>query len=185
MSGPNDRQWEAVAAARLQRNVDSTVARIRATADDIECEAKRNIEMAAQETHEFSTYARAAGAVIHSLHTLMFNVSADNLIDAAADADQAHREKKRTEVIDSKAIQSSSLRKVAQRQALATLLSALDGWIEGGKSNHEASGHRHENRGEECWRQYAPDDIRRIVNDAARELGISEFPAPESPEEDK
>lgn len=64
----------------------------------------------------------------------------------------------------------------AKRLALIAMLDTLDGWIEGAKENHDAMGHSHENRGEECWRQYTPSDIRRMVNDAAREVGVSEFP---------
>jgi hypothetical protein len=73
----------------------------------------------------------------------------------------------------------------AARRALAVMLQNLDGWIQGQRENHEALGHRHENRGEECWRSWAPDDIRRMVNDTARELGLAEFPMPTEPEEDR
>jgi hypothetical protein len=72
-----------------------------------------------------------------------------------------------------------------KREALTRVLEALDGWVEGQKSNHEACDHRGENRGEECWRTWAPSDIRNMINDAARELGLAEFPAPREPEEDK
>jgi hypothetical protein len=64
------------------------------------------------------------------------------------------------------------------RQALVRMLSVLDGWIEGARENHDALGHRGENRGEECWRSFAPSDIRNMVNDVARELGLAEFPVP-------
>lgn len=76
------------------------------------------------------------------------------------------------------------MRKVAQSQVLYTMLCTLDDWIRGAKENHEALGHRNENRGEECWRQFAPDDIRRMVNDVARESGLSEFPLPQHVQED-
>jgi hypothetical protein len=59
-----------------------------------------------------------------------------------------------------------------KRAALMAVLDALDGWIEAVKENHEALGHSGESRGEECWRQFAPDDIRRMVDDAARVIGI-------------
>lgn len=65
---------------------------------------------------------------------------------------------------------------LGHRQALAVLLVVLDDWINGVHDNHEAMGHRGESTGSECWRQFAPDDIRRMVNDAAREVGIPEFP---------
>lgn len=72
-----------------------------------------------------------------------------------------------------------------KRQALAIMRAVLDDWIKGAKENHEALGHRHENRGEECWRSFAPADIRTMINDAASELGLEPFPAPSEPEEDK
>lgn len=71
-----------------------------------------------------------------------------------------------------------------KRQALAIFRAVLDDWIRGAKENHEALGHRRENRGEECWRTFHAQDIRNMVNDAARELGLEEFPPPEAPEED-
>jgi hypothetical protein len=54
------------------------------------------------------------------------------------------------------------------------LLDVLNGWIEGAQENHEAMQHRNENTGEECWTQFAPEDIRRMVNDAARIMGTRE-----------
>lgn len=70
-------------------------------------------------------------------------------------------------------------------QALGLLLDTLDSWIQGVRENHDALGHRGESIGEECWRSFAPADIRSMVNDVARELGISEFPLPEKPKEDE
>lgn len=69
--------------------------------------------------------------------------------------------------------------------ALSSMLSMLDGWIEGFRENHDGLGHRGENRGEECWTQFHPADIRNMVNDVARELGLTEFPKPEMPKEDE
>jgi hypothetical protein len=68
----------------------------------------------------------------------------------------------------------------AKREALAAVLGALNGRIEGGRENHDAMGHRHENRGEECWRSFAPSDIRSMINDAARQVGLARFPDPKS-----
>jgi hypothetical protein len=69
--------------------------------------------------------------------------------------------------------------------ALYTMLTVLDDWISGAQDNHVALEHRgRENRGEECWRSFAPSDIRIMINDAARELGLSEFPTPETARED-
>lgn len=77
-----------------------------------------------------------------------------------------------------------SARKIAAHQALWALLCTLDGWIEGAQENHEAMGHRGENTGEECWHSFTPADIRLMVNDTAREMGISEFPTPQPARED-
>lgn len=75
-------------------------------------------------------------------------------------------------------------RKVIISQVLYSLLVNLDGWIEGAHSNHEALGHRGENIGDECWRQFAPADIRTMINDVAREFGVSEFLRPDKGLED-
>lgn len=59
----------------------------------------------------------------------------------------------------------------ATHRALDEVISALDGWIEGAKSNHEALGHRGEPVDSECWRVFHVDDIRNMVEDARRQLG--------------
>jgi hypothetical protein len=63
-----------------------------------------------------------------------------------------------------------------KRQALAIVRAVLDDWIKGARENHEAMGHRAEPVGSECWRSFHPQDIRNMINDAARELGLTEFP---------
>lgn len=73
---------------------------------------------------------------------------------------------------------------LGHRQALSALLGILDDWIEGAHSNHGAMAHRGEDVGSECWRQFAPADIRVMVTDAARELGVSMTPATRAPVED-
>jgi hypothetical protein len=79
----------------------------------------------------------------------------------------------------------STNRKAGAHAALSSLLGALDGWIEGAKNNHDALNHRSESRGEECWRNFAASDIRNMVNDAAREMGIAAFPYPTLAQEDR
>lgn len=68
---------------------------------------------------------------------------------------------------------------------LQTLHGVLDGWIEGARANHDGLDHRGEPVGDECWTRYAPADIRNMINDAARELGLAEIPAPAKPKEDE
>lgn len=63
----------------------------------------------------------------------------------------------------------------AQFEALRTMLSVLDGWIDGAAENHEAMSHRDN----DCCRDFAPADIRRMVNDAATELRVPEPYVPE------
>jgi hypothetical protein len=75
-------------------------------------------------------------------------------------------------------------RKTGAHGALVAMLGVLDGWIQGSRENHVALGHRAEPVGEECWRQFAPSDIRRMVNDAAREMGLANIPEPEVRRED-
>jgi hypothetical protein len=71
----------------------------------------------------------------------------------------------------------------AQRGALRVLLSVLDDSISGARRNHRAMEHRAEPVGDECWRHFHPADIRVMVNDAAREMGIAGFPDPQHPRE--
>jgi hypothetical protein len=173
-----ERDWEAMAAARLQRSIEALVSRIRVTADTIEREADRNITSALklERDLEFQTYAQVAGQALHELHTLIFNVNAANLIDAAADADSARAAKR---------VEQGTPVYGARKAALLAVLGSLDGWIQGAQQNHVDCGHRGENTGEECWRQYTPGDIRNMVNDAAREVGVTPFPYPANAKEDQ
>lgn len=58
--------------------------------------------------------------------------------------------------------------KRAQYDALRKLLDVLDGWIEGARENNEAM-QRHDDP-----QIFHAEDIRRMVNDAAREVGTRE-----------
>lgn len=58
----------------------------------------------------------------------------------------------------------------AQYVALREVLKALDDWRMGARENHDALGHRGEYR--PCWESFATGDVRRMVSDAARELGV-------------
>lgn len=57
----------------------------------------------------------------------------------------------------------------AQYAALSAMLPMLDGWIEGARENHEAFDRR-----DAFDTSFEPDDIRCMVNDVARELGVPE-----------
>lgn len=52
----------------------------------------------------------------------------------------------------------------ATEKALREVLAALDGWIEGTQSNHEARGHRDT----DCCTTFHPEDIRSMVEGARR-----------------
>jgi hypothetical protein len=56
----------------------------------------------------------------------------------------------------------------AQYEAFRAVLCVLDGWVAGALENHEAMSHRDD----DCCRAFGVDDIRRMVNDAARELDV-------------
>lgn len=80
---------EESARARLERAVAAAVRQLRATADQIEREAARNIENAVNRTHDFSTYGHVAGQVAHTIAWNTANANISNVIDAATDADAA------------------------------------------------------------------------------------------------
>lgn len=89
------------------------------------------------------------------------------------------------DLADLSAGQEKIVGRIIKRTAYETgkaLLDVLEGWIEGQQENHEASGHRGENIGEECWSQYHPEDIRRMVNDAMRLMGAPEHRLPQDGE---
>jgi hypothetical protein len=74
-----------------------------------------------------------------------------------------------------------------KRQALAIFRAVLDDWVRTARENHEALGHRGEIPGEECWKNFHVSDVRSMINDTARELGLEPFPVPATgtAEEDK
>lgn len=62
----------------------------------------------------------------------------------------------------------------ARYDVLRSMVNIVAGWVEGAKENHEACDHRGEPLGDECWRSFAPDNIGRMINDAAREANCAE-----------
>ena len=95
MAEQTERDWEAAARRRLERVVAGVVDDLRKVAADIERETRHNVVSATKATrdYEWQSYPRAAGQVVHSLQTLLFNLKLDSLIDAAADAEKAYQEK--------------------------------------------------------------------------------------------
>lgn len=59
------------------------------------------------------------------------------------------------------------------RRALITMVRVLRDWREGAKSNHEGMDHRGESS--PCWDAFTVGDIRNMIDDAARELGITDL----------
>lgn len=91
----------------------------------------------------------------------------------------------RSPVEMAEAVNPATVDKPSASLALYAMLTELDSWIEGLHGNHQALDHRGENVGEECWTQFHPEDIRNMINDAARQLGLGEFPKPETAREDE
>jgi hypothetical protein len=118
---------------------------------------------------------------------VMFSAEAVKAVTEEAFRDGLARGKEQAaaEPVIDKGGQLGAAGKRGAHRALRILLEELTGWIEGQQANHQASPHRGENRGEECWRLWAPADIRSMVNDAARRVGVPEFPAPAERPEDK
>lgn len=67
---------------------------------------------------------------------------------------------------------SALFTRTAQGSALHAMLDTLNGWSKDTRSNHEALGHRGEDRGSECWISFTITDIRDMINETARALGI-------------
>ncbi len=90
-----ERSWEGASRARLERVLADLLERVRGTADQIEREAKGNIESASRDNRvlEFQTYNRVAAQAVHAIQTMLFNLPLDSLIMAAADAETARNER--------------------------------------------------------------------------------------------
>jgi hypothetical protein len=163
-----ERDWEAASRARLERNIADTVSRIRDTADQIEREARRNVAsaVAAERDLEFQTYPRAAGQVVHTVQTMVFNLKLDSTIEAASDAEAAWIEKRAAEKVtgdpDSQA---------GRILALAAMARAAQGWAEGSHENQVASDHRDVKPVPD--QEFVLADILNMINDAAREVGVA------------
>lgn len=58
----------------------------------------------------------------------------------------------------------------SRRAALLAMLNHVDDWAEWAQGEHEALGHREK----DCCGVFHPDDVRRMINGAAREIGLTE-----------
>jgi hypothetical protein len=167
-----ERNWEASARARLERLVAETVGRIRDAADQIERDARGHVASAADDKRglEFQTYPRVAGQVVHTVQTLMFNLSLESLIDAASDAEAARTERLGA-LVERTSVTAGADKLAGAVQALAAMAQAAQGWAEGSHENQVAMDHRDV--------QPVPDqpfvlaDILNMINDAAREVGVA------------
>lgn len=70
-------------------------------------------------------------------------------------------------------------RKEGVSLALYTMLIVAKSWADGAAENDAASATRYQNAKPSDQQTFVLADIRNMVNDAARELGVSEFPLPE------
>ena len=183
---PGSRDWEASARGRVERVLAGLVSDLRDAADDLEREGKHNLESAAkaERDYEWQGYPRVAGQAVHRLQTLIFNLKLDSLMDAAADAEAARTEKLAPPQSPITDHYEDGVKHGAEK-ALRVLLEEIDGWIEGARENHDALDHRGESAGDECWTRWAPADFRSMVNDAARRVGVAEFPKPKTVKEDE
>lgn len=64
----------------------------------------------------------------------------------------------------------------AQYDALRRMRIMVESWVAQQQEEHEANGHRREDVGQPCWNRWHPNDIRTMINDTARELGVPEMP---------
>jgi hypothetical protein len=172
-----ERDWEASARARLERNIADTVSRMRDTADQIEREAKRNIlsATAPERDLEFQTYPRAAGQVVHTIQTMVFNLKLDNAIESAADAEAAWTEKRAAEKVaalpEAELGDIMTARVNGANNALAAMARAVQGWAEGSHENQVSMGHRDVKLVPD--QEFVLADILNMINDAAREVGVA------------
>lgn len=167
-----ERDWEAAAERRLRKLIYDTVGRMRGAADQIEREAERNIRSAVSSVREFGfeAYPRVAGQVVHTVQTMLFNLPLDSLIDAASDAEAA-----RTEKVAALAERTSE---TAEADKLAGAVKALVAIREMAKGTAEASAEEDKTMGRRDpkpaeYQEFMLVDILGIVNEAARELGVS------------
>jgi hypothetical protein len=63
--------------------------------------------------------------------------------------------------------------------ALKKMRVVLDDWIQGARENCEADQHRGEPKNQACGAQFTPADIRRMIDDVAREIGLKISDPPE------
>jgi hypothetical protein len=82
-----------MARGRLETVLAASVRRLRAAADQLEREAAQGIENAAARRYDWSSYSQVAGQFVSGSVNMLNNLNFSNLIDAAADADAARREK--------------------------------------------------------------------------------------------
>jgi hypothetical protein len=162
----NERDWETAAAARLEHTVASVAAQLHKLADRITEEAAGNIENARIKRTEYSTYGRVAERVVHEVTWGLANLNLANVIDAASDAQAAQAEKLAAK--DSTPVTNA---KLGSWGALHTMLGVAEDWAQSAHQNELAMERRDIKAPDE--QPFYLADIRTMLNDASRELGLA------------
>jgi hypothetical protein len=161
-----ERDWEAAARKRLESTVTNVTEQLQRMAAQIGQEAAHTIEDASTGRTQYATYGRVAERVVHTVAWGVANLNLANVIDAASDAQAAQAEKKAAK--DSTPVTNA---KLGSWGALHTMLGVAEGWAETAHENELAMDHRDVKRPDE--QAFFLADIRTMLNDAARELGLA------------
>jgi hypothetical protein len=176
-----DPDWEAAARRRLEHVVADTVSRVRDVADEIERQARRDIDKAAKSDRllTFQTYPRAAGQTIQSVQAMVFNLRFDSLIYAANDAEAA-----RTEKLTAIAERTSATAEADKLAGAVKALTAMRDMAKGAvkmvavmQGAAEGRAEEGEDRGELAPKstddpEFRLSEILAMINDAARKVGV-------------
>lgn len=88
---------------------------------------------------------------------------------AEADLDPAQVALQYVQVPDTGTREADKLAGVVK--VLTAMREAVVAWTETGFENHQANDHRGEST--PCWEQFHADDVRTMINDVARQLGVA------------
>ena len=176
-----DRDWETASRARLERLVADTITRVRDVADEMERQARNNIRKAAEDDRflSFHTYPRVTAQIIHSVHTMVFNLHMDGLIGAANDAESARTEKL-TAIAERTSATAEADRLAGAVKALTAMRDMAKGVVkmvavmQGAAEGRAEEG---EDRGELAPKstddpEFRLSEILAMINDAARKVGV-------------
>jgi hypothetical protein len=156
-----ERDWEAVARARVERHIEAVSVRLHRLAETVQTEGRYGVEN--------GSYVLAAARIVHEVTWGVANLSLSTLIGAANDAESARAEKQAA-IAERTSATAQADRLAGAVKMVVAMQEMAKGWAEQCAEEDKAREKLDPKSAHE--QEFRLSDILTMINDAAREVGV-------------